>query len=73
MQLNSDYAYFYWSFFNLYFNFEIVENSVENVKNFDVTRFFTVKNCDFCKDILFTEQMTNKKTVYIQLHIHCRF
>ena len=31
MQLNSDYAYFYWSFFNLYFNFEIVENSVENV------------------------------------------
>lgn len=73
MQLNSDYAYFYWSFFNLYFNFEIVENSVENVKNFDKSKVEKVEKSSFCKDFIFTEQMSNKKTVYIQLHIHCNF
>lgn len=73
MQLNSDYASCYWSVFNFDFNIEIVENSVENVKNFDNTRFSMVYLCKFCKVFLFTEQMNNKKTVYIQMHIHCKF
>ena len=73
MQLKFDYALTIWYFFNLYFNFEIVENSVENVKNFDNTRFLMVNLCRFCKVLIFTEQMSNKKTVYIQLHIHCKF
>lgn len=61
MQLSSDYALPFWYFFNLYFNFEIVENSVENVKNFDNTRFLMVYLCIFCKVFIFTEQMSNKK------------
>ena len=72
MQLKYNYALLCWSFFNLYFNFEIVENSVENVKNFDKSRVYAVKIRYFCKVFLFTEQMSNKKTVYIQLHIHCK-
>ena len=61
MQLKFDYALTIWYFFNLYFNFEIVENSVENVKNFDNTRFSMVYLSKFCKVFLFTEQMNNKK------------
>lgn len=73
MQLKVDYTLSYWYIFDFSFNFEIVENYVENVKNFDNSRFFMARLCKFCKVFLFTEQMSNKKTVYIQLHIHCMF
>ncbi len=73
MQLNSNYALPIWYVFNFDFNIEIVENSVENVKNFDNTVFLMARLYRFCKVFLFTEQMNNKKTVYIQMHIHCKF